>query len=63
MKLSIKRLLFASLFNNFYLFSVYPSQVVPTDFSTQEDWSAKLLSSDFDSSVPTVWLLEGEDFF
>lgn len=55
--------------------SVFSRTVVPTDFSSTDDWTSKLLSfspsqvgpwaralkndAPFDPSVPTVWLLEG----
>jgi len=53
--------------------SVLSRTVVPTDFSSTDDWAAKLLASapshvsprarqdyyHFDPSVPTIWLLEG----
>ena len=39
--------------------SVQSRTVVPTDFSSGEDWSVKLQNTDFDPTQPTVWLLEG----
>ncbi|CAE7219153.1 unnamed protein product [Symbiodinium natans] len=39
--------------------TVQSRTVVPTDFSSGEDWSWKLQNTDFDPTQPTVWLLEG----
>eukprot|EP00438_Fugacium_kawagutii_P035506 Skav219706 [mRNA] locus=scaffold2416:76881:79121:- [translate_table: standard] len=39
--------------------TVQSRTIVPTDFSSGEDWSTKLQHTDFDPPRPTVWLLEG----
>lgn len=39
--------------------SVAKRQVVPTEFTERGQWARDLVASGFDTSVPTVWLLEG----